>query len=83
MSKCQKLFWKGLSWVSRVVLCPDNDDIGRGGHLFSQGGGKDSSPSPKGRSPRKNFAFPPPRFLGGKGFQTLFWEKLIPQEPNS
>ena len=51
MSKCQKLFWKGLSWVSRVVLCPDNDDIGRGGHLFSQGGGKDSSPSPKGQRP--------------------------------
>ena len=61
MSKCQKLFWKGLSWVSRVVLCPDNDDIGRGGHLFSQGGGRILALAP--RAPGKILP-PPPRFLG-------------------
>ena len=60
--------------------------------IFSRGG-KDSSPSPKGRrpagllmttsgaggrgrSPRKNFAFPPPRFLGGEGFSDPFLGKI-------
>ena len=48
----------------------------RGSYLFSQGRGSGSG------APEKNFAFPP-RFLGGKGFQTVFSERLIPQEPNS
>ena len=69
-------------------------------HPYSQGrpsifsrGGKDSSPSPKGRrpagllmttsgagvrgrSPQKNFAFPPLDFQGGEGFSDPFLGKI-------
>ena len=50
-------------------------------------GGKDSDNvrgGGPGAEPPEKFCFPPPKFLGGgKGFQTVFWERLIPQEPNS
>ena len=59
-------------------------NITRGNYLFSQGGGEDSSPSPKGRRPTglltttsgAGIRLPPPRFLGGEGFSHSFLGKI-------